>query len=159
MSEEYQTYNLGDWSLQSGQTIKNARIAYKSFGNPSSPTIIYPTWYSGSENYPYQYLLALSRTLTLTSAISNNEWLIGETHVLNPAKYYIIIPALFGNSQSSSPSNSPENRPFPNVTFYDNVRAQYKLVTEHLGVKHAKAVLGWSMGAGQTYQVISPVLL
>ena len=38
------------------------------------------------------------------------------------------------------------------VTFFDNVRAQHKLVTEHLGINHARAVLGWSMGAGQTYQ-------
>jgi pimeloyl-ACP methyl ester carboxylesterase len=77
--------------------------------------------------------------------------LIGEDHVLNPKKYFIIITALFGNGQSTSPSNSTI-RPFPKVTFFDNVRAQHKLVTEHLGVKHARAVLGWSMGAGQTFQ-------
>ena len=92
-------------------------------------------------------------------AISNNEWLIGEDHVLRSSKYYIIIVALFGNGQSTSPSNSPENRPFPDVTFYDNVRAQHKLVTEHLGIKHAKAILGWSMAAGQTYQARSSLLL
>jgi homoserine acetyltransferase len=46
----------------------------------------------------------------------------------------------------------PNLRPFPEVLFYDNVRAQHELVTKHLGVKHARAVLGWSMGAGQTYQ-------
>lgn len=34
----------------------------------------------------------------------------------------------------------------------DNVRAQYALVTEHLGIKHARAVLGWSMGGAQSYQ-------
>jgi homoserine O-acetyltransferase len=62
------------------------------------------------------------------------------------------MPALFGNGQSSSPSNMPDLRPFPEVLFYDNVRAQHELVTKHLGVKHARAVLGWSMGAGQTYQ-------
>ena len=38
------------------------------------------------------------------------------------------------------------------MTFYDNVRAQYELVTRHLGTAHARAVIGWSMGAGQTYQ-------
>ena len=38
------------------------------------------------------------------------------------------------------------------MLFYDNVRAQHELVTKKLGIKHAKAVLGWSMGAGQTYQ-------
>lgn len=43
-------------------------------------------------------------------------------------------------------------RPFPEVLFYDNVRAQYELVSKHLGIQHARAVVGWSMGAGQTFQ-------
>lgn len=63
-----------------------------------------------------------------------------------------MITALFGNGQSTSPSNRPDLRPFPQVTFFDNVKAQHRLVTEKLGVKHARAVLGWSMGAGQTFQ-------
>ena len=84
--------------------------------------------------------------------IADNLWLTGSDKTLDPSKHYIIIPALFGNSQSSSPSNTPDLRPFPEVLFYDNVRAQHELVTQHLGVKHARAVLGWSMGAGQTYQ-------
>lgn len=73
---------------------------------------------------------------------------------LDPKNFFIVIPALFGNGQSSSPSNSnsPSLRPFPDVTFYDNVRAQHELITKHLGIQHARAVLGWSMGAGQTYQ-------
>ena len=44
-----QTYKLGDWKLQSGQCILNAQIAYKTFGDPKSPAIIYPSWYSGCE--------------------------------------------------------------------------------------------------------------
>ncbi|KAI9645848.1 hypothetical protein NHQ30_005283 [Ciborinia camelliae] len=126
-----QTFKLGNWKLQSGQEIPDAHIAYKTFGDPSSPAIIYPSWFSG--------------------AIADNEWLIGEDQVLNPKKYYIIITALFGNGESTSPSNSNIS-PFPKVTFYDNVRAQHTLVTTHLGINHARAVLGWSMGAGQTYQ-------
>ena len=42
-----ETYNLGDWALQSGQSIPDAQIAYKTFGDPKSPAIIYPSWYSG----------------------------------------------------------------------------------------------------------------
>lgn len=49
MAEQYETYNLGDWQLQSGQSIKNAHIAYKTFGDPKSPPIIYPTWYTGCQ--------------------------------------------------------------------------------------------------------------
>ncbi|KAL3425945.1 hypothetical protein PVAG01_02736 [Phlyctema vagabunda] len=126
-----QTYKLGDWPLQSGQTLPGAWIAYKTFGDPSSPVIIYPSWYSG--------------------AIADNEWLIGEDQVLDPKKYFIIVTALFGNGESISPSNS-NIQPFPRCTVYDNVQAQHRLVTSHLGITHARAVLGWSMGAGQTYQ-------
>lgn len=84
--------------------------------------------------------------------ISDNIWLIGEDKTLNPTKYFIVIPALFGNGQSSSPSNHPTAKPFPKCSFYDNVRAQYELVTKHLGIKHLRAVVGWSMGAAQSFQ-------
>jgi homoserine acetyltransferase len=90
--------------------------------------------------------------LNLPAVISDNYWLIGEDKTLNPKKYFIIITALFGNGQSTSPSNSPNIKPFPNVSFYDNVRAQHTLVVNKFGIKHLRAVLGWSMGAGQTYQ-------
>lgn len=135
---DYKTFSLGDYKLQSGEVLPNAHIAYKTFGSPSSPAIIYPSWFSG--------------------AISDNEWLIGADKALNPAEYYIIIPALFGNGQSTSPSNTRETRggkPFPDVTLLDNVTAQHRLVTEGLGVKKAKMVLGWSMGGCQTYQWIT----
>src|SRR5215467_4459115 len=40
---------------------------------------------------------------------------------------------------------------FPNVTAYDNVRQQYRLVTEKFGIETIKLVTGWSMGGLQTY--------
>ncbi|KAK1063541.1 hypothetical protein LTR12_006652 [Friedmanniomyces endolithicus] len=132
MSTDYETYSLGDFKLKSGGSIPDAKIAYKTFGDPSNKAIIYPTWYSG--------------------AIADNEWLIGEDKCLSPKKYFIVITALFGNGQSSSPSNRSDLRPFPDVLFYDNIRAQHELMTKKLGIKHAHAVMGWSMGAGQSYQ-------
>ncbi|KAK2029593.1 alpha/beta-hydrolase [Colletotrichum zoysiae] len=122
---------LGDFKLQSGETLSGAWIAYKTFGDASLPAVVYPTWFSG--------------------AIADNEWLVGNDKTLDPSKYFIIIPALFGNGQSISPSNSDIN-PFPNVSIYDNVRAQHQLVTEELDIKHLRAVLGWSMGAAQSFQ-------
>lgn len=92
---------------------------------------MYPSWYSG--------------------LISDNEWLVGSDKTLNPAKYFIIITALFGNGQSISPSNS-SIAPFPHVAFYDNVRAQHQLLTQKLGITHLRAVTGWSMGAAQSFQ-------
>jgi len=128
---DYETYDLGDFKLQGGDTLPGAWIAYKTFGDPKSPAVLYPTWFSG--------------------AIADNEWLIGEDKTLNPADYFIIIPALFGNGQSISPSNSKIS-PFPNVTFYDNVKAQHQLLTQKLGIHHLRAVTGWSMGAAQSFQ-------
>lgn len=84
--------------------------------------------------------------------ISDNFWLIDEDKTLNPTKFFIIVPALFGNGQSSSPSNQPVPGPFPKCSFYDNVRAQHELVTKHLGISHLLAVVGWSMGGAQTFQ-------
>jgi homoserine O-acetyltransferase len=61
---------------------------------------------------------------------------------------------MIGNGLSSSPSNTPEPynaSRFPQVTAYDNVRAQHRLVTEKFGIKHIRLVTGWSMGALQTF--------
>jgi len=71
---DVETYKLGDWSLQSGQSIPDAQIAYKTFGDSKLPAIIYPSWFSGS--------------------IADNEWLVGEDKALNPNKYFIVITAL-----------------------------------------------------------------
>ncbi|TIC90094.1 Homoserine O-acetyltransferase [Colletotrichum higginsianum] len=124
-------FALGDFKLQNGETLSGAWLAYKTFGDPALPAVVYPTWFSG--------------------AIADNEWLVGDDKTLNPSKYFIVIPALFGNGESISPSNSDVN-PFPDVSFYDNVRAQYQLVTKELKIKHLRAVLGWSMGAAQSFQ-------
>jgi pimeloyl-ACP methyl ester carboxylesterase len=70
-------------------------------------------------------------------------------------KYFIIVLALFGNGESTSPSNIPTLDPFLEFTLYDNVRAQHALLTEKLNVKRALCVLGWSMGACQAYQWIT----
>ena len=127
----HETFDLGDFKLQGGGLLPGAWIAYKTYGDKSLPAILYPSWYSG--------------------AIEDNEWLIGGDKTLNPKKYFIVITALFGNGQSISPSNS-KIAPFPDVTFYDNVKAQHQLLTQNMGIKHLRAVTGWSMGAAQTFQ-------
>jgi homoserine O-acetyltransferase len=47
LQEDYETFKLGDWELQSGEKIADAHIAYKTFGDPKSPAIVYPSWFSG----------------------------------------------------------------------------------------------------------------
>ena len=47
---EYDTFDLGDWELQSGEVLPKAWIAYKTYGDPKAEggVILYPSWYSGS---------------------------------------------------------------------------------------------------------------
>ena len=134
----YEILDLGDVRLSTGQTLRDAKMAYKTYGtlnDDKSNAIVYPTWYSG-QHY-------------------DNEWLIGEGMALDPSKYFIIVPNMLGNGLSSSPSNTPaphDGPRFPNITFYDQVEQQHRLVTEHFGIEELALVTGWSMGAGQTYQ-------
>ena len=135
---DYQTFDLGDFVLQGGATLRGAKLAYQTYGTLAADkgnAIVYPTWYSGRH--------------------WDNEWLIGEGMALDPSRYFIIVPNMLGNGLSSSPSNMPppyDKARFPNVTMYDNVRAQHQLVAGYFGIETLPLVTGWSMGAGQTYQ-------
>lgn len=135
---DYEIFELGSVQLTMGATIRNAKLAYKTYGTlnaDKSNAIVYPTWYSG-QHY-------------------DNEWLIGKGMALDPDKYFIIVPNMFGNGLSSSASNTPppyDRARFPEIRVYDNVSAQHRLVTEKFGIEKVALVTGWSMGAGQTYQ-------
>ncbi len=136
--DDYDVYDLGDFALTCGITLRGARLAYKTYGTLSDErdnAIVYPTWYSGRH--------------------WENEWLIGDGMALDPSRYFVIVPNMLGNGLSSSPSNMPppfDGPRFPPIKVLDNVRAQHQLVTERFGIERVVAVTGWSMGAGQTYQ-------
>lgn len=135
---DYKIFNAGDVELQRGATLRDCKLAYKTYGKlnkSKSNVIIQPTWYSG-QHYDV-------------------EWMIGRGQALDPSKYFIIVPNMLGNGLSSSPSNTPQPYDkvrFPQVTVYDNVRLQHRLVTEVFKIKKIKMVVGWSMGAQQTFQ-------
>jgi homoserine O-acetyltransferase len=77
------------------------------------------------------------------------EWLIGPDGVLDPTRWFIVIPDMFANGLSSSPSNHPEWAGL--VTAWDNVHAQRRLLAERWGIERLHCVYGWSMGAQQAY--------
>ena len=84
----------------------------------------------------------------------SNEPMIGPGMALDPTRYFIIIPNLFGNGLSSSPSNTPSpygKARFPRVTYYDNIGFQRRLVTEEFGIERIALVCGFSMGAQQSF--------
>ena len=66
------------------------------------------------------------------------------------AKYYIIIPDGIGHGKSLKPSDGMKTA-FPHYDYNDMVDAQYRLVTEGLGIKHLRLVIGNSMGGMHTW--------
>jgi len=73
---------------------------------------------------------------------------------LDPGKYFIITVNMFGNGLSTSPSNAPhpyDRGRYPNVTIYDNVVQQHRLVREVFGIERLQLVLGFSMGGQQAF--------
>lgn len=135
---DYEIFDLGDVTLQSGVTLPDAFLAYKTYGRLNEKkdnVIVYPTAFGD------QHI--------------QNEWLIGDGMALDPREYFIIVPNLLGNGLSSSPSNTPppfDRAHFPQVTIYDNVKFQHRLVTEKFGIHKIALVVGWSMGGIQAFQ-------
>ena len=133
----FQIYKLGDLKLQSGQVLRDARLAYVTYGtlNPAgNNAVLMPTFYTGTH--------------------LRNERLFGPGRAIDPARHFVVSINLFGNGYSSSPSNthlSLGGPSFPGITLYDNVASQHRLLTS-LGVRRIALILGWSMAAMQAYQ-------
>jgi len=133
-----QLFELGNFVLRSGATLREATLSYKTHGTlnaDNSNAIVYPTPYSAHH--------------------SDIEWIIGPGKALDPDKYFIIVMDMLGNGLSASRSNTPppyDRARFPTVMIHDNVAAQHRLVTEQFGIRRLALVYGWSMGAQQAYQ-------
>jgi homoserine O-acetyltransferase len=135
---DYEIFDLGDCALSAGGILPDAQLAFKTHGildAARSNAILFPTHYSGTH--------------------ADNEWLIGEGKAFDPGRYFIIVPNMLGNGISSSPSNTPApygKAGFPRVTVQDNVAFQHRLVSERFGIRRLQMVVGFSMGAQQSYQ-------
>lgn len=135
----YERYDLGDFQLESGGTLRNCQLAYTTFGqlNPNKDNaILMTTWYSG------------------TSKIMEQVY-VGQGRAIDPDKYFVIIVNQIGNGLSSSPHNTPAPfgmAAFPHVRIGDDVRAQHQLLTEKFGLDSLALVVGGSMGAQQTWE-------
>ncbi|MEB3311103.1 MAG: alpha/beta fold hydrolase [Snowella sp.] len=128
---------IRDFELQCGAVLPEAKIVYQTYGELNrdrSNVILYPTSYGAQH--------------------PDIEWLIRADSILDPTRWFIIIPNMFGNGLSSSPSNCPDcglaEQDFW-FTHWDNVRAQEKLLRDVFGIEHLALVYGWSMGAQQAY--------
>jgi homoserine O-acetyltransferase len=137
MTADYELFDAGDVVLQGGRVFPNMRLAYKTYGRLNAArdnVIVYPTSF-GAQHY-------------------DTEWLVHPGGALDPDHYFVVIPNLFGNGLSSSPSNSAQafaDGSYPDVSYYDAIEVQHRLMTERLGVAKIALVYGWSMGAMQAY--------
>lgn len=133
-----QTHSFGQITLRGGAVLPGAQITYQTHGTlnaDKSNAVLFPTWFGGQH--------------------PANQWIIGSDHVLDPAKYFIVVVNIMGNGQSSSPSNTPApaNGPrFPYVSVLDNVILQKRLLSELFGIERLKLVIGRSMGAQIAFQ-------
>jgi len=142
---DYQIFEVGDLLLESGQTLRNARLAYRTFGTLNadrSNAILVTTWFSG------------------TGKIMEDVY-IGQDHALDPSKYFIIVVDQFGSGLSSSPHNTlpPQTMAkFPKLSIGDDVKAQEQLLRELFDIEKLAMVVGGSMGGQQVYEwaVIHP---
>jgi homoserine O-acetyltransferase len=123
---------LGDTEVERGGVIHGARLAWQAHGtlNAAKDNVIV---------YPCSY----------TATHEDLAELVGPDLVLDPQKWFIVIPDMFSNGLSSSAADDPG---FPAVvTAGDNVRAQRRLLGEQWGIDRVAAVYGFSMGAIQAY--------
>jgi homoserine O-acetyltransferase len=133
---DYQAPKQGDWiakdfKFHTGATMPELRLHYTTVGEPTGQPVLVLHGSGGDA----------SRMLTAEFAGQ----LFGPGQPLDASKYYIIIPDGLGHGQSSKPSDGMKTA-FPRYNYDDMVDAHYRLVTEGLGIKHLRLVIGNSMG-------------
>ena len=130
--QESGVLELGDWEVEKGGRIREARLSWKRHGTLNAAgdnLILYPSSYAAQH-----------------TAMG---WLVAPDGILDPDRWCVLAVDMFSNGLSSSAADTPDYPAL--VTIADNVRAQHTLVTQVFGVQTLAAVYGFSMGAMQAY--------
>jgi homoserine O-acetyltransferase len=137
------TFVARDFKFQSGEVLPELKLGYTTVGTPQRDS---------SGNITNGVLLLHGTTGTGAGWLvpSFTETLFREGQPLDAGKYYLILADSIGLGRSGKPSDGLKTG-FPRYGYRDMVDAQYRLVTEGLGVKHLRLVLGTSMGGMQTW--------
>ena len=141
IAADYPATKEGDWiardfKFHTGEIMLEVLLHYRTVGEPSGQPVLLLHGTSGSS------------AGLLTNAFAGE--LFGAGQPLDASKYFIILPDALGAGKSSKPSDGLRTK-FPRYSSRDIVDAQYRLVSEGLGIRHLRLVLGNSGGGMQTW--------
>ena len=140
---EQHDFTLKDFKFRSGGVLPELKIHYRTLGKPerdaagvvrNAVLIMHGTGGSGAQFIRSEFAGAL----------------FGPGALLDATRHFIILPDDVGHGQSSKPSDGLRAK-FPRYGYLDMVEAEYRLVTEGLGVNHLRLVMGTSMGGMHTW--------
>src|SRR5438876_8336796 len=136
-------YTVRDFKFASGESLPELRIHYRTLGKidkddqgktRNAILIMHGTTGSGAQFIRPEFA----------------EERFGKDQPLDATKVFIVLPDGIGHGKSSKPSDALHAK-FPRYGYVDMVEAQYRLITEGLGVNHARLVIGTSMGGMHTW--------
>ncbi|MDQ5837958.1 MAG: alpha/beta fold hydrolase [Acidobacteriota bacterium] len=136
-------FRVRDFRLRSGEVLPELRLHYTTVGTPQKD----------SAGVVRNAVLIMHGTGGTGRAFLREQFagvLFGPGQLLDATRYFIILPDGVGHGGSSKPSDGLHAR-FPHYGYRDMVEAQYRLLTEGLGVHHLRLVMGTSMGGMQTW--------
>jgi homoserine O-acetyltransferase len=136
-------FSIRDFKFTSGETLPELRVHYRTLGKPEKD----------AEGHTRNVVLVTHGTTGSGAQFIRPEFageLFGKDQPLDATRYFIVMPDGIGHGQSSKPSDVLHAK-FPRYGYIDMVEAQYRLLTDGLGVDHARLIMGTSMGGMHTW--------
>ncbi len=131
-------YSIRDFKFNSGETLPELRIHYRTLGKAEKD----------AQGRTTNAVLIMHGTTGSGAQFLRPEFageLFSSGQPLDATKFFLVLPDGIGHGKSSKPSDGPHAR-FPRYGYRDMVEAQYRLLTDGLGVNHARLIMGTSMG-------------
>lgn len=125
-----------DFRFHTGEVMPELKLHYRTIGDPAGEPVLVLHGTAGSG------------ASMLTPAFAGE--LFGAGQPLDATRHYIIIPDTVGHGKSAKPSDGLRTK-FPRYNYEDMVDAHHRLVTEHLGIRRVRLVIGNSMGGMETW--------
>lgn len=132
-----------NFTFKSGETMPELRLHYTTLGTPQKDA-------AGVVRNAVMVLHGTGGTGRSFMSASYAGELFAPGKLLDSSKYFIILPDGIGHGNSSKPSDGMRAK-FPKYNYDDMVLAQYRLLSEGLGVNHLRLIMGTSMGCMQAW--------